>query len=205
MSVLQYFDEVEKKLTLLTNKTIMTHEGAIAESICTKYRADALRVFISGLKRPLCDILFASRPDDLPSALALAQEVESNRERYVFATSFAASASSEDPNRFKKANGNADQRMRTPQRNPHFLIDNSKETITIMIDGNNQHRWTWIHQNRGYVRIRPGVNRKRQVRASNNIGTTLNRAPVLTNNNKLRNDKRNRVETLDRKFRELTI
>lgn len=120
LSVLKYFDEVEKKLTLLTNKTIMTHEGPIAESICTKYRADALRVFISGLKRPLCDILFASRPDDLPGALALAQEVEANRERYVFATNFAASA--EDPNRFKKiGDNNLEQRLRTPQKNPHFF------------------------------------------------------------------------------------
>lgn len=100
LSVIQYFDEIEKKLTLLTNKTIMTHEGPIADSICEKYRADALRIFISGLKRPLCDILFASRPSDLPSALALAQEVESNRERYLFASNFATSI--EDQNKIRK-------------------------------------------------------------------------------------------------------
>uniref|UniRef100_W8BG60 Retrovirus-related Gag polyprotein from transposon gypsy n=1 Tax=Ceratitis capitata TaxID=7213 RepID=W8BG60_CERCA len=120
LSVLKYFDEVEKKLTLLTNKTIMTHEGPIAESICTKYRADALRVFISGLKRPLCDILFASRLDDMPGALALAQEVEANRERYVFTSNFAEFA--EDPNRFKKiGDKNLEQRLRNPQKNPHFF------------------------------------------------------------------------------------
>lgn len=87
LSVLEYFDEVEKKLTLLTNKTIMSHEGQTAETMCEKYRDDALRIFISGL----CDILFASRPLDLPNALALAQEVESNRERYLFASSFIVS------------------------------------------------------------------------------------------------------------------
>lgn len=90
LSVLKFFDEVEKKLTLLTNKTVMTYDRNLAFTINEKYRSDALRVFISGLKKPLCDILFASRPKDLPSALALAQEVESNHARYVFPTTFAS-------------------------------------------------------------------------------------------------------------------
>jgi len=38
------------------------------------HRANALRVFISGLKKNLTDILFATQPKDLPSALALAQD-----------------------------------------------------------------------------------------------------------------------------------
>jgi len=48
-----------------------------------------LRVFISGLKRSLTDVLFSAKPIDMPTALALAQEVQSNHERYIFATMFA--------------------------------------------------------------------------------------------------------------------
>jgi len=44
---------------------------------------------VSGLKRSLTDVLSAAKPRDLPSALALAQEVESNHDRYAFAASFA--------------------------------------------------------------------------------------------------------------------
>ncbi|KAH8357520.1 hypothetical protein KR084_012070, partial [Drosophila pseudotakahashii] len=57
--------------------------------LCEKFRDDALRVFISGLKRSLTDVLFSAKPKDMPSALALVQEVESNHERYQFATTFA--------------------------------------------------------------------------------------------------------------------
>lgn len=89
-SVVQFYDEVERKLSLLTNKTLMTHERTLALTINGKYRQDALRVFISGLKKPLCDVLFSARPSDLPTALALAQEVEANHERYVFAATFAS-------------------------------------------------------------------------------------------------------------------
>lgn len=89
LSVLKFYDEVERNLTLLTNKTLMTYDRNLASAMNSKYRADALRVFISGLRRPLNDVLFSSRPSDLPTALALAQEIDANHERYVFATTFA--------------------------------------------------------------------------------------------------------------------
>lgn len=63
----------------------MTFDSALAMSLNEKYRADALRVFVTGAKKSLSDILFAKGPKDLPTALALAQEVESNHERYQFA------------------------------------------------------------------------------------------------------------------------
>lgn len=88
LTVNEYYDEVEKILTLLTNKSIMTFDKTIASAINEKYRQDGLRVFISGLKRSLSDTLFASRPVDLPSALAMAEELESNRVRFQFASSF---------------------------------------------------------------------------------------------------------------------
>ncbi|KAH8366859.1 hypothetical protein KR084_001698, partial [Drosophila pseudotakahashii] len=88
LTLLQYYDDVEKKLTLLTNKVNMSYEQSVAKILYEKFRDDALRVFISGLKRSLTDVLFSAKPKDMPSALALAQEVESNHERYQFATTF---------------------------------------------------------------------------------------------------------------------
>lgn len=91
LTLIEYYDEVERKLTLLINKTIMTYDASLAASLNEKYRADALRVFISGTKKQLSDILFSARPKDLPSALALAQEVESNHERFHFANNYGRS------------------------------------------------------------------------------------------------------------------
>lgn len=79
-TIIQYYEEIENKLTLFINKTIMTYDSTLAASLNEKYRADALRVFISGTKKSLSDILFSARP---------AQEVESNHERFQFASSFA--------------------------------------------------------------------------------------------------------------------
>lgn len=116
MTILQFYGEVEKKLTLLVNKTIMTYDRDVAASINEKYRADALRVFISGTKKSLSDVLFSARPDDLPSALALAQEVESNHERYLFATNYARSM--EDKERLRSGQG---QHVRPHiGKNPYF-------------------------------------------------------------------------------------
>ncbi|KAH8418175.1 hypothetical protein KR222_007131, partial [Zaprionus bogoriensis] len=91
LSLLQYYDEVEKKLTLLTNKVNMSCEPTMAKGLCEKFRDDVLRIFISGLKCNLTEVLFSAQPKDLPSALALAQEVESNHERHTFAANFARS------------------------------------------------------------------------------------------------------------------
>ncbi|KAH8241926.1 hypothetical protein KR026_011406, partial [Drosophila bipectinata] len=45
LTLLQYYDEVEKKLTLLTNKATMSYEASAAKVWCDKFRDDALRVF----------------------------------------------------------------------------------------------------------------------------------------------------------------
>jgi len=125
LTLLQYYDEVEKKLTLLTNKATMSYEASAATVLCEKFRDDALRVFVSGLRRNLTDVLFAAKPKDMPSALALAQEVESNHERYTFATSFARSQEDRDHKQYPKVQ----ERQRAPPqagsqgsagKNPHF-------------------------------------------------------------------------------------
>jgi len=53
-----------------------------------KHRENALRIFISGLNRPLSDTLFSAKPADMPTALVLAQELAANHARYQFAASF---------------------------------------------------------------------------------------------------------------------
>jgi len=83
LTLLQYYVEVEKKLTLLTNKATMFYKAPAVAVLCEKFRDDALRVFVSGLRRNLTDVLFAAKPKHMPSALVLAQEVESNHERYL--------------------------------------------------------------------------------------------------------------------------
>lgn len=88
-TVKEYYTLVESKLTLITNKISITYDTKLVAALNEKYRQDALRVFISGLKMSLSNTLFASRPADLPSALALAEELEGNRERYNFASSFS--------------------------------------------------------------------------------------------------------------------
>jgi len=48
---LQYHDEVERKLTLVTNKIVMSHDIERATLLNTEVRADALHVLNSGLKK----------------------------------------------------------------------------------------------------------------------------------------------------------
>lgn len=91
MSVVEYYNLVNKKLTLLINKTIMTHGNSadITKELNKKNRDHALRIFITGLNLPLRDIIFSLSPQDLPDALAKAQELESNNQRARFAQNFS--------------------------------------------------------------------------------------------------------------------
>jgi len=90
-SIVQFYDEVERKLSAIVNKVIMSNENnpSLIQSLNQKYRQDALRVFVSGLKKPLCDTLFSCKPADMPTALALAQELETNQNRYHFAAIYS--------------------------------------------------------------------------------------------------------------------
>jgi len=88
----KYYDEVEKKLTLLTTKTLMSHDTASATVLSEKYRNDARHTFISGLNNSLKMAVFPAKPEDLHTALALAQEAQSSIERSVFAATLARHA-----------------------------------------------------------------------------------------------------------------
>lgn len=67
----------------------MSLDSSQAQYANEKYRADALRTFISGLRRNLTDVLYSSQPEDLPTALAMALEIEANHDRHSFASNYA--------------------------------------------------------------------------------------------------------------------
>lgn len=129
LSVQHYYDEIEKLLTLLTNKTTMSYDDPkVVNSLNEKYRADALRVFISGLKRSLSDTLFSARPKNLPSALALAEELEANRERYIFASNFSANKSvdtKDEDRKNRKINSVNSEKLHSHdfrRKNPNYVV-----------------------------------------------------------------------------------
>lgn len=120
-SLIDYYNEVNKKLTLLINKTIMTHgtNTPITHELNQKNRQYALRVFTTGLNPPLSNILFSLGPTDLPNALAKAQELEANNVRASFAMQF---------NRGNTNNSHRQQNnLRFPQRNQNFNFQNRNQ------------------------------------------------------------------------------
>lgn len=92
LTIIEFYDQVDKQLTLIINKQMMSYHGQndLVSTLTERARENALRVFISGLRRPLCDILFSAKPSDLPTALVTAQELEINRRRSDFAMAYAA-------------------------------------------------------------------------------------------------------------------
>lgn len=77
----QFYDQVSKLLTLITNKTIMSYGPRTAETnvLIEVARENALRTFITGLNQPMSNLVFSLNPGDLPNALARAQEIEVNQ------------------------------------------------------------------------------------------------------------------------------
>ncbi|KAH8324961.1 hypothetical protein KR074_000412, partial [Drosophila pseudoananassae] len=120
-SLMQYYDEVERKLTLVTNKIVMSHDIERATLLNNEVRADALHVFISGLKKNLRAVVFPAQPKDLPSALALAREAEASIERSQFVATYARAMEQKTQNSdFRRT------QFRTPdkqgnEKNPHYF------------------------------------------------------------------------------------
>lgn len=91
-------------------------------SLNEKYRSDALRVFITGTKKSLSYILFAKGPKDLPTALALAQVVESNHERYQFALNYSRSLGEIQKAEKKQTDRDWHTDVHQQGKNPHFSL-----------------------------------------------------------------------------------
>lgn len=79
--LISFYGEIEKKLTLLVNKNIMSFgDSATAQAYNEKCREMALRTFINGVNPHLQRVLFAMQLPDLPTALVKAQELEANEQ-----------------------------------------------------------------------------------------------------------------------------
>jgi len=127
LTLMEYYDEVERKLTLVTNKIIMTHESIQATLLNDEVRADALHAFITGLRKSLKAIVFPAQPKDLASALALAREAEASIERSMFSASYAKAiaerehAKEDYKNRPHAKQGKHNRDERGGEKNPHFV------------------------------------------------------------------------------------
>lgn len=106
LSISDFYDAVDKHLTLIINKNRMSYpeNEDIANALNERARDNGLRVFISGLRKPLSDILFSAKPCDLPTALATAQELESDQRRQEFAKIFAEGSISQTYRAQQKSN-----------------------------------------------------------------------------------------------------
>lgn len=127
MTILEYYNIVNKTLTMLINKTIMTHgsNSTLATEMNLRHRQNALRIFITGLNPPLANILFSLGPEDLPNALAKAQELESNNLRANFAFQFSKNnnSSNRPQNNLRyaqKQQQNSRQNVNTSYNNPRY-------------------------------------------------------------------------------------
>ncbi|KAH8380865.1 hypothetical protein KR093_010921, partial [Drosophila rubida] len=121
LSLMQYYDEVERRLILVTNKVVMTRDEQAAAILNNEIRNDALHAFIAGLKQPLKAYVLPSQPKDLPSALAMAREAENSIERNILAASYAKAIEDRGQHETTKQGNRQQARInRNQERNPHF-------------------------------------------------------------------------------------
>jgi len=75
VTVTEYYNEDNKKMTLLINKTIMTYgkDNLITKKTNEIIRSNALRIFISGLNGSISETIFSLNTPDLHNALAKVQ------------------------------------------------------------------------------------------------------------------------------------
>ncbi|XP_055909413.1 uncharacterized protein LOC129944187 [Eupeodes corollae] len=121
ISIIEFYNAINCKLTLLTNKTIMTHgsNSPITNELNAMNRRNALRIFITGLNGQLPQILFSLNPPDLPNALAKAQELGRIHNDYrqlpqlfepmVLGSSVNRPINRDDLNRYKQSHNNHSQ------------------------------------------------------------------------------------------------
>lgn len=123
-TLIDYYNLVNEKLTCLINKTTMTHgsNSELTTELNDMNRQKALRIFISGLNGNLANILFSINPSDLPSALAKAQELQSNHERSTFATQFQSFSGRHTRN----SNEQGQNHLRFPRKEQNQNSNNQK-------------------------------------------------------------------------------
>lgn len=187
LTIGDFYDQVDKQLTLIINKQMMSFHGqdALVATLIERARENALRVFISGLRRPLCDILFSAKPSDLPTALATAQELEVNRKRNDFAMAYAAG---NNAIRSNKLNFNKSSTPRAPNlpRPTPMDIESSKIVHQSsypqnfnLENSNNRNRQNFQNQSlqQSHIQNSPGYYQPRQNPNTGAIPKRLREAP----------------------------
>lgn len=179
-SISEFYDKVDRQLTLIINKQIMTFSGqeSLLASLGERARENALRVFISGLHRPLCDILFSARPKDLPTALVTAQELETNHRRNDFARIFAAGS-------FAKTS--------KQKQNPIPITNKNNNVVPMEVDSSRMFNANQF-SNRNIPQDNPGVRH-----TANNIHSSF--ANPIQNPNSGAIPKRSREQAISNKSR----
>jgi len=131
LSIMEYYGLVNKNLTLLINKTIMTYgrNKPLTAEMNEKHKRTALRVFITGLNGHISDVIFSMNPPDLPNAMVIVQELESNNLRAQFANNFTSSQRrSYESNLFGYQNSN-----NRPKQSNHNKVRMSSKFVIMLI------------------------------------------------------------------------
>lgn len=162
LSIMEYYGLVNKKLTLLINKTIMTYgrNKPITSEMNEKHRKTALRVFITGLNGHISDVIFSMNPPDLPNAMVIVQELESNNLRAQFANNYSTShRRSYESNSYGHQNSNNKPR----QNNNNNFNTNHRNTNNLRFNQSDNHNRNNYYQNRNQ-----NWNQGRQYTSQNN-------------------------------------
>jgi len=111
-----------------------------------KQRMTALRVFITGLNGQIAGTIFSMNPTDLPNAMVIVQELESNNMRAHFANSFSTTQRKHsDPN--CGGNGQTHFNLKTRQQNNNYNNQRNYNNLRFNHD-NNQNKNTYYNKNK---------------------------------------------------------
>lgn len=201
LTITDFYDQVDKQLTLIINKQMMSFHGqdALVATLIERSRENALRVFISGLRRPLCDILFSAKPSDFPTALVTAQELEVNRRRNDFAMAYAAGNNAIKLNKNNNSNKSNTPRVHNLPRPLPMDIDSSKivhqssyPRNSNFQNSNNRNRQNFLNEasQQSHIQNNPGFYQPHQ---NPNTGAIPKRPREVQDSNKSRFYKQQRI------------
>ena len=105
------------------------------EKFNESYRKNALIAFINGLHQPMSDTVFSMKPEDLPNALAQAQELESNKTRSRFLNQY-----NQRYNIRNETHGNTLRYKQTPQNSYQQTNRDSQQRPDPMELGSSAYR-----------------------------------------------------------------
>lgn len=158
LPLMSFYNEIERKLTLIISKTLLSYDTNTAAILNNRSRQEALTAFVSGLKKSVRHVVLSAAPKDLPSALAVAQRAESCNERAWFVASFNKNLEEKSCNSENRRQCN--RFHNTPQGNNH---NNSQEAFQRNQNNNapgisNQAKGSQFFKNQGHKSQMPQNN-----------------------------------------------